>query len=68
VRGNSYGISPWNKTFGCSDIDWANSVQQTGDGGYILGGYTDSFGAGSADVCIIKTYAKGNAPATPTPG
>jgi hypothetical protein len=67
VRGNSYGISPWKKTFGGSDIDWANSVQQTGDGGYILGGYTDSFGAGSFDAWLIKTDANGNAPATPTP-
>jgi len=68
VRGNSYGIATWKKTFGGSDIYFSHSVQQTKDEGYILAGYTYSFGAGSADVCIIKTYAKGNAPATPTPG
>jgi hypothetical protein len=50
----------WAKTYGGTDWDWANSVQQTSDGGYILAGLTYSFGAGLADIFLIKTDANGN--------
>jgi len=64
IKTNANGIKQWNKTFGGSGLDWAYSVQQTKDGGYILAG---SYGAGYSDAWLIKTDAKGNAPPTPTP-
>jgi hypothetical protein len=36
----------WVKIIGGSNDDWGSSVQQTSDGGFILVGYTASFGAG----------------------
>src|SRR3989338_11074850 len=32
------GTIEWQKTYGGTSSDWANSVQQTSDGGYIVAG------------------------------
>jgi hypothetical protein len=50
----------WNKTYGGANGDRAFSVVQTGDGGYVLAGETQSFGAGGADCWLVRTDSAGN--------
>jgi len=61
VKTNSSGNMQWNKTYGGTNYDEACSVAQTNDGGYIIGGYTSSYGAGVSDFWLIKTNSSGNA-------
>ena len=55
VRTDSLGDTLWTRAFGGAAHDIANSVQQTSDHGYILTGWTTSFGAGDYDAWLIRT-------------
>jgi hypothetical protein len=54
------GCSQMQLTFGGSGDDYLTFVKQTRDGGYIMTGSTNSFGAGGYDVYLMKTDGSGN--------
>jgi len=60
---DEYGIEEWSKTFGGTQDDGEAclSVQQTSDGGYILSGYSSTFGSDSiwSDAFLLKTDENG---------
>ncbi|QNF32133.1 T9SS type A sorting domain-containing protein [Adhaeribacter swui] len=68
VKLNADGSKAWDKTLGGKDVDYLGAVQQTSDGGYILGGYSESGKTGDksearqgyTDYWIIKLNADGN--------
>jgi hypothetical protein len=62
IKTDINGNSLWTKTFGITgtNVERGLSVHQTTDGGYIIAGSTDSFGAGDLDAYIIRTDANGD--------
>lgn len=68
VKIDSAGNLQWENTIGGNGYDWLYSAKQTADGGYIIGGYSDSNisgdknenSLGSEDYWIIKLDALGN--------
>jgi len=54
------GTVEWSKTYAGSGDERLFSIQQTFDGGYIVASYTNSYGAGSSDIWILKLASDGN--------
>jgi PKD repeat protein len=60
LKTDDEGNKVWEKTFGGSGDDQGYCVRQLTDGGYIIVGRTDSFGAGRSDAYLFKTDDKGD--------
>ncbi len=59
VKLDSMGQILWQKTFGGFANDVGKSVIQVPDSGYIVAGFTSSFGAGGYDAYILRTDKAG---------
>jgi hypothetical protein len=56
IKLNSAGAIEWQNTIGGSNYDFLQSIQQTSDGGYILGGYSDSDISGDKTEASLGNY------------
>jgi arginine repressor len=60
IKTDINGDTLWTKTFGGAGSDYGQYIKQTTDGGYVLGGYTNSFGNGNYDTFVLKIDANGD--------
>ncbi|MEM9921828.1 MAG: T9SS type A sorting domain-containing protein [Bacteroidota bacterium] len=68
VKVDQTGQVSWAKTFGGSGWDEGFDVAVTEDGGFIVAGRSNSFGAGDGDIYAVKTTASGELSWTKTYG
>ena len=57
---NTAGTVTWSETFGGVIDEYANALQQTGDGGLAVVGTSGSFGVGIHDYWVIRLHADGS--------
>lgn len=64
IKADNDGYMQWNLTIDGGVDDWAYSVDETSDGGYIITGLTNSFGPGDYNLWLIKVEIEtsGNQP------
>jgi hypothetical protein len=60
LKTDSLGNTLWTKTYGGASYDYGYSAQKTTDGGYIIVGYTNSFGPPGVNVYLVKTDSLGD--------
>ncbi len=61
VRFDAQGNIQWTKTYGnTGGWEYASSISQTSDQGYVVAGQTDSEGAGLYDMWVMKLDESGN--------
>jgi hypothetical protein len=60
VKLDSAGGFEWQKAYGGQNSDVAYSIHQTGDGGYVVAGETNSFGSVGSNVWVVKLDPLGN--------
>jgi len=60
IKVDAQGDSLWSRTYGGSSYEDVGGIIPSGDGGFLLAGGTDSFGAGQADMWLVKVNAQGD--------
>ena len=57
---DSSGNIQWNTTFGGIQVESARGILETSDNGFLITGWSSSFGAGKLDYWLVKTDENGN--------
>lgn len=57
---DSAGNQEWDHQYGGPLYDFGQSIDKTSDGGYILFGFTSTYGAGGYDAYLVKIDGSGN--------
>lgn len=60
LKTDSIGTVEWTTAFGGNNEECGLSIQQCADSGFIITGWTNSFGAGDADALVWRTDKSGN--------
>ncbi|MCP4632990.1 MAG: T9SS type A sorting domain-containing protein [candidate division Zixibacteria bacterium] len=68
IKTNEDGDTIWTKTYGGIGSESAVNFRQTSDGGFIIVGWTSTYGNGDLDLWLIKTNEQGDTVWTKTYG
>lgn len=60
IKIDENGNQLWQKTYGGPESEAGYSIASTTDGGSVIAGFTDSYGAGDTDGWIVRTDANGD--------
>ena len=60
MKTDANGDSTWSRTLGGTNHDHGYSGMQTSDGGYIMAGYSSSFGFAGENAYVVKLNGSGN--------
>jgi hypothetical protein len=60
VKTTASGDSLWSRTYGGDNHDHGYYAEETTDGGFIIAGYSSSFGFNQEEAMLIKTDSQGN--------
>ena len=60
VKTDADGIEEWSACYGGEGLEMAMSVCECAGGGFLILGYTESFGSGDDDYYLVKTDENGN--------
>lgn len=60
IKTDSLGQLEWEKYYGGASDDEGHGIVQAADGGYIIGGRTNSYGSGQSDIWLIRTDLNGD--------
>ncbi len=60
MKTDTLGSILWTKTYGGSHYESCTNMDTCSDGGFILGGWTTSYGGNDKDPYIVKTDSNGN--------
>lgn len=68
LRLDANGDTLWTRTYGGPELESGESIAVTADGGFILAGYTESYGQGGIDGYLVRTDSDGDTLWTKTYG